>query len=184
MNEFKFRKNKWFSLEEDYLPPLETLARLGFGLLVLSMPLFAFHGGSGEYLREYVGLVWHLVMFFLIQKLPTPQWGRTSGTLWICLDVLSGMLYLLHFDTLLVAGGQSAVSLCLAVRLAAHCFEGLWLMSSALTTQHRGIQICGVLAGLLLAGYSLVSPFAPAWFLMLNSPFMLVWFYWIARGKY
>lgn len=177
-------KNRWFSLESDYLPPLETLARIGFGLLVISMPLFAFHGGSGEYLREYVGLIWHLVMFFFIQKLPIPQWGRTCGNLWICLDVLSGILYILHFYNIGSAGDKAAINLCLAIRLAAHCFEGLWLMSSALTTKHRAIQICGLLAGLLLAGYSLISPFAPGWLLMLNSPFMLVWFYLIIKVKY
>lgn len=179
----------WFKPEQDHLPPLKTLAIIGFALLICSMPLFAFTDGLGQYIREYLGLVWHLSMFFFICKLQTPSWGRTCGTFWIVLDVLSGMLYLNNFygilgDATLGIATQTGMTLCLAVRLAAHVFEGLWLVSSAMTTENRVIRVCGVLAGVLLAGYSLVSPFAPAWALSLNTPFMLVWFLWIVRGKY
>lgn len=40
------------------------------------------------------------------------------------------------------------MTLCTAVRLAAHCFEGLWLISSSLTTKDHIIKVCGILAGL------------------------------------
>lgn len=157
--------SQWFQAEEDHLPPLKTLTVIAFGLLVLSMPLFAFSGGMGEYLREYMGLIWHFSMFFFISKLPTPEWGRTCGRFWIVLDVLSGLLYINSFygicgDLSLGIATQS-LTLCTAVRLAAHCFEGLWLISSALTTSNRTIRVCGVLAGVLIAFYSFVSPFAP-----------------------
>jgi hypothetical protein len=82
--------------------------------------------------------------------------------------------------------GIATVSLTLpnTVRYAAHIFEGLWMISSAQTTKNKVIKICGILAGVLIAGYSVVSPFAPGWILMLNTPFMLVWMFMIVRGKY
>lgn len=177
-----------FTLEADHLPSLKTLSVIAFALLIASTPLFAFTEGPGQYLREYVGLVWHLSMYFFISKLPVPEWGRRAGTYWIVLDVLSGLLYLNNFYG--ICGdlnlGIAAVSLTLpnAVRYAAHVFEGLWLISSAATTRNKLIKICGVVAGVLLAAYSFVCPFAPSWMLMLNVPFMLVWFYQIVRGRY
>lgn len=178
----------WFKPEEDHLPPLKTLTVIAFSLLVVSMPLFSFSGGIGEYIREYMGLIWHFSMFFFISKLPTPEWGRTCGRFWIVLDVLSGLLYINNFygitsDFSLGIATQT-MTLCATVRLAAHCFEGLWLISSALTTKNRVIKVCGIMSGILIAGYSLVSPFAPGWMLNLNVPFMLVWFVQIVRRKY
>ena len=177
-----------FTFEGDHLPPLKTLATVAFALLLVSAPFFAFTEGTGQYLREYLGLVWHLSMFFFICKLPCPEWGRRAGTYWIVLDVLSGLLYINNLYG--ICGdlnlGIAAISLTLpnAVRYAAHIFEGLWLISSAATTQNRLVKICGVAAGALLATYSFVCPFAPGWMLMLNVPFMLVWFYQIVRGRY
>lgn len=148
-----------------------------------------FKGGSGEYAREYLGLFWHITMFFFICKLPTPEWGKKAGTFWVILDVLSGLLYLNNFygilgDASLGIATETGMTLCTAVRLAAHVFEGLWLISSAYTTDNKVIKVCGILAGVLLGGYSLVSPFAPSWMLMLNTPFMIVWFFMIVLGKY
>lgn len=179
---------QWFAPEADHLPPLKTLSVIGFVLLVISMPFFAFTSGAGQYAREYLGLFWHLSMFFFINKLPTPEWGRKAGTYWIVLDVLSGFLYLnnLYGITGDLSLGIAAVSLTLpnVTRYAAHIFEGLWLGSSAITTQNKTIKVCGLAAGCLIALYSFVCPFAPEWLLMLNVPFMLVWFYQIVRGMY
>ena len=174
--------------EEDDLPSLKVLSRIGFILLLVSTPFFAFTSGVGQYIREYLGLIWHLSMFFFINKLPTPEWGKKAGTYWIVLDVLSGMLYLnnLYGITGDVTLGIATVSLTLPniIRYAAHIFEGLWLMSSALTTKNKVIQVCGLAAGFLIMAYSLVCPFAPEWLLFLNVPFMFVWFFMIVRGKY
>src|SRR5574344_816155 len=180
---------KWFHLEDDHLPPLQTLAIISFSLMIASMPLFLFSGGIGEYIREYVGLIWHISMFFFIMKLPVPAWGKVAGSFWIVLDVLSGMLYLNNFygvvsDPTLGIVNQGPFTICYITRLAAHIFEGTWLISSALTTKNKVIKGFGVLAGVLLAGYSFLSPFVPTWVFSLNSPFMIVWFFIIAIGKY
>lgn len=179
---------KSFHLESDGLPPLKALSIISFSLLLLSTPFFAFTSGTGQYIREYLGLIWHLSMFFFINKLPTPEWGRKAGTYWIVLDVLSGLLYLNNFYGITgdLSLGIAAVSLTLpnAARYAAHIFEGLWLASSAITTQNKIIKACGLAAGGLLALYSFLCPFAPGWLLTLNVPFMLVWFYQIVRGRY
>lgn len=179
---------QWFTPEADHLPPLKTLSTIGFALLVISMPFFAFTSGTGQYVREYLGLIWHISMFFFINKLPTPEWGKRAGTFWIVLDVLSGLLYMNNFYGIMgdLTLGITVVSLTLpnTVRYAAHIFEGLWMISSAQTTNNKVIRICGILAGVLLAGYSFVCPFAPEWMLMLNTPFTLVWIFMIARGKY
>lgn len=181
-------QSKWYKLEADHLPPLKTLSILAFVLLVVSTPFFAFTEGAGQYAREYLGLIWHLSMFFFICKLPTPAWGRRAGTFWIVLDVLSGLLYLTNFYGVVgnVGLGIATVSLALpnAVRYAAHIFEGLWLISSAAATRNRAIQVCGILAGVLIGAYSFVCPFAPGWLLMLNVPFMIVWLFLIVLGKY
>lgn len=180
-------KNR-LTLEDDYLPSMRTVSWIAFSLLIVSTPFFAFTSGMGQYLREYLGLIWHLSMFFFINKLPVPDWGKKAGTYWIILDVLSGLLYLNNFYGISgnLSLGIATVSLTLpnTVRYAAHIFEGIWMISSSLTTKNRVIQICGILTGILIAGYSLVCPFAPSWLLALNSPFMYVWFIWIVRGKY
>lgn len=177
-----------FRPEADHLPPLKTLSVISFALLLVSTPLFAFTSGVGQYVREYVGLIWHLSMFFFICKLPTPEWGRKAGTYWVVLDVLSGLMYLNNLYGVMgdLSLGIATVSLSLPniTRYAAHIFEGMWLISSAMTTKDQRIKVCGICAGSLLALYSFVCPFAPGWMLMLNVPFMLVWFYLIVRGKY
>ena len=185
----KEKLNVSFKMEDDYLPPLKTLATISFVILLCSMPLFAFNGGIGEYVREYFGIIWHISMFFFINKLATPKWGKTAGIFWIVLDTLSGILYINNFysilgDASLGIAVQNGLSLCLTIRLAAHCFEGIWLISSAFTTSNKVIKVCGVLAGTFIAGYSIISPFAPSWVLMLNVPFMIIWFFMIVIGKY
>lgn len=179
---------KYLKLEDDYLPSLHILTLISFSLLVLSTPLFAFQDGIGQYIREYFGLFWHLSMYFFIMKLPTPKWGKQAGTYWIILDVLSGLLYLNNFYGISgdLSLGIITMSLTLpnVIRYAAHIFEGIWLISSSLTTSNKVIRICGLLAGLLIMIYSFISPFAPEWILALNSPFMYIWFIWIVRGKY
>lgn len=179
---------KWFRREQDDLPPLKTLSVIAFALLVISMPFFAFTSGVGQYVREYLGLFWHLSMFFFINKLKTPEWGKKAGTYWIVLDVLSGLMYLnnLYGITGDLSLGITTVSLTLPniTRYAAHIFEGLWLISSAITTENKVIKVCGLASGCLIAAYSVICPFAPGWVLMLNVPFMLVWFFMIVRGKY
>ena len=179
---------KYFKLEKDDLPPLKTLTMISFLLLVISTPFFAFHSGIGQYIREYLGLIWHLSMFFFIMKLQTPEWGRKAGSYWIVLDVLSGLMYLNNFYGITgdLSLGIATVSLTLPniTRYAAHIFEGIWMISSAITTKNKVIRICGIVTGVLIAGYSIICPFAPEWMLALNSPFMYVWFIWIVRGKY
>ena len=68
----KEKLNVSFKMEDDYLPPLKTLATISFVILLCSMPLFALNGGIGEYVREYFGIIWHISMFFFINKLVTP----------------------------------------------------------------------------------------------------------------
>lgn len=178
----------WLKREEDNLPSLKTLSIVSFSLLLVSSPFLLFTSGVGQYIREYLGLVWHLAMFFFISKLQVPEWGKKAGTYWIVLDVLSGLLYLNNFYSIVgdMSLGIATVSLSLpnTVRYAAHIFEGLWLISSAFGTKNKLIKICGILAGLFIASYSFVCPFAPGWMLMLNTPFMYIWFFMIVRGKY
>ena len=184
-------KTRWFQLEEtDHLPPLKTLSIIGFVLFLCGAALFPLDdGGTWTYIREYEGMIWHISMFFFICKLPTPEWGRKAGTYWVLIDVLSGLLYLNNFYGILGDAGLGIAtagpySICHIVRLCAHVFEGIWLISSAATTDNKVIKVCGICAGVLLGGYSLISPFAPAWFLSLNMPFVIVWFVMIVMGKY
>lgn len=177
-------------ISKDYLPSLKTLSIISFTLFLCGAVLFPFEdGGIMTYIREYAGLLWHISMFFFIVKLPTPEWGRKAGTYWVLIDVLSGLLYLNNFygivgDAGLGTAVQTGLALPYVVRLAAHVFEGIWLISSALTTDNKAIKLCGVLAGVLIGGYSIVSPFVPSWCLALNMPFMLVWFILIVLGNY
>lgn len=177
-------------LEEDHLPSLKFLAIVSFVLLLCGAALFPFDdGGIMTYIREYEGLIWHLSMFFFINKLPTPEWGRKAGTYWVLIDVLSGLLYLNNFysimgDASLGIATEGPYQICYIIRLCAHVFEGIWLISSACTTDNKVIKVSGICAGVLLGGYSLISPFAPAWMLSLNMPFVIVWFIMIVLGKY
>lgn len=178
----------WFIPQEDHLPPLKTISVISFALLLVSLPLFMFTDGVGQYVREYLGLIWHLSMFFFICKLPAPDWGRRAGTFWVLLDVLSGVLYLNNFygieaDLTLGIATQGAFTLCNTIRLAAHLFEGIWIISTTRTTRNVAVKVCAYLGGGLLVLYTLVSPFAPEWMFSANSPFVLVWLFLIALGK-
>ncbi len=177
-------------IEQDHLPSLKFLSIVSFVLLLCGAVLFPFDdGGIMTYIREYEGLVWHISMYFFICKLPTPEWGRKAGTYWVLIDVLSGLLYLNNFygivsDPSLGIATQGPYQMCYIIRLCAHVFEGIWLISSTRTTENKVIRVSGIMAGIFLAGYSLVSPFAPEWVLSLNMPFVIVWFIMIIRGKY
>ena len=180
----------WLAVEEDNLPSLKTLSFISFTFFLCGALLFPLDdGGTWTYIREYVGLIWHLSMFFFINKLGTPEWGKKAGTYWVLIDVLSGILYLNNFysilgDASLGIASSGPFQICYVIRLCAHIFEGIWLISSAITTDNKVIKVCGICAGILIAGYSLVSPFSPTWLLTLNMPFMIIWMFMILIGKY
>jgi hypothetical protein len=102
---------------------------------------------------EYLGIFFHLAIFFLVTKLPTPEWARTAGYGWLLLDVTAGALIINHVPRAVAD----------YVRLGGHIFAGIWIAMASLQGSPAAM-LTGLPAGAFLFGYTFVSPFLrPVW---------------------
>ncbi len=115
---------------------------------------------------EYLGVLFHLSILFLVSRLEAAPWAKAAGYGWVVLDVLSGILTInaVEYDT------------AWAVRLGAHVLAGVWIVASSLVSHSWPVLVVGVLTGGWLAGYSFVAPFLPEVFLRPAGIMILVWF--------
>jgi hypothetical protein len=81
---------------------------------VLLVPVVAsFRLAPGIWWAEYVGILYHLTMFLLVFKLPSPEWARAAGYGWLRLDVMAGAFMINHVPRT-IAGNvrQTIISQC------------------------------------------------------------------------
>jgi hypothetical protein len=98
---------------------------------------------------EYVGIFFHLATFFLVAKLPAPDWARVAGSSWLLLDVTAGAL---NINRVPRAIGDH-------VRLGGHIFAGIWIVVASLQGSPMAM-LTGLPAGSFLFRYTFASPFS------------------------
>ena len=153
--------------DASYLPSTRTsaiAAILAFAPVVVILIAF-----PNIWWRDYPGLIFHLALFLLIPRLPTPAWGRAAGYGWLLIDVTVGIMTL----------NGVPVEIAAPMRLGGHVFAGLWLITSSLPGTVP-IRIVGLIAGAWMLAFSFVSPFLPARVLAPASMMILVWLIIIA----
>jgi hypothetical protein len=118
---------------------------------------------------EYLGIFFHLAIFLLVAKLPTPEWARAAGYGWLLLDVATGALIINRVPRAVAD----------YVRLGGHIFAGIWISAASLQGSFA-VMLTGFPAGAFLFGYTFASPFLrPAW-LSPASILVLLWLLVIA----
>jgi hypothetical protein len=152
-------------------PLLSISARdVALTAFILFAPVVAsFRLAPGSRWAEYLGIFFHLATFFLVAKLPSPEWARTAGYGWLLLDVTAGAL--------LINRVPRAVAD--YVRLGGHIFAGIWIAVASLQGSPAAM-LTGLPAGAFLFGYTFASPFLrPVW-LSPASILVLLWLLVIA----
>jgi hypothetical protein len=142
-----------------------ALAAIAFWIPVM----LSFRFAPGAIWAEYPGIVYHLLMYILVAKLPSPEWARAAGYGWLTLDIMTGVLVLNRVPRAIAD----------PVRLGSHIFGGLWFIMVSLCGS-LPIKIVGVLAGALLFGYTFVSPFLSTVWLSPASVLVLAWLWILA----
>lgn len=124
----------------------------------------SFAVAPGVWWSDYCGIFFHLAMFLLVPSLPAPAWARAAGYGWLMLDVMTGVLTL----------NGVAHEIATPIRLGGHIFAGVWIVSASISGWWP-MKVVGVLAGVWLFGFTLVSPFAPMEWLAPASILLLIW---------
>jgi hypothetical protein len=131
--------------------------------------LASFAMAPGATWPEYPGIFYHLAMFLLVASLKAPEGARMAGYGWVLLDVAVGVLRIHHVPHEIAD----------PLRFAAHIFAGIWVAMASMAGT-RSVKVVGVIAGVWLASYTLVSPFLPTTFLAPCSVAMMTWLALIA----
>ena len=138
---------------------------LAIAALLFFVPVvISFVVAPGRWWINYPGILFHLSLFLLVSKLEAPEWARAAGYGWLLLDVTSGVMTM----------GNVAHDIAYFERYGGHIFAGIWMVTVSLPGS-RGVQIAGVLAGVLLFLYSFVARFVPLVALSATSPLFLIW---------
>ena len=123
---------------------------------------FAF--APGAWWKDYPGILFHLAMFMLVNKLDAPEWAKAAGYGWLFLDVTTGVLTL---------NGMPTPDANL-FRYGGHIFAGIWILVASLSGT-RAMKILGAIIGVWMTGYTFVSPFLSAKALAPASLLYLIW---------
>lgn len=119
---------------------------------------------------EYLGVLFHLSILFLVARLDAAPWAKAAGYSWVGLDVLAGVLMI----------NEIPYDLAWAVRLGAHVLAGTWIVAASLVSRSRIVLVLGVVTGFWLAGYSFVGTVLPEEALRPAGICILLWFAAIA----
>lgn len=151
--------------------PYLTLRTVALLPLALFAPaVVAFFTAPNIWWGEYLGVLFHLSILFLVARLDAPQWAKAAGYGWVSLDVLAGILIIndVPYDT------------AWAVRLGAHVLAGTWIVAASLVNRSRIVAAAGIITGVWLAGYSFVGTLLPEEALRPAGICILIWFAAIA----
>lgn len=135
--------------------------------LLLFLPaVIAFFADPDVAWGEYLGVLFHLSILFLVSRLEAAPWAKAAGYGWVALDVLAGILMInaVEYDT------------AWAVRLGGHVLAGVWIVASSLVSRSWPVRVVGVITGIWLAGYSFVGTLLAEEFLRPAGIMILAWF--------
>ncbi|WP_434441585.1 hypothetical protein [Lentzea sp. E54] len=135
--------------------------------LVLFFPaVIAFFVNPEVEWGEYLGVFFHLSIFFLVSRLDAAPWAKAAGYGWVTLDVLAGILMINEIE----------YDIAWAVRLGGHVLAGVWIVASSLVSRVWPVIVVGMITGLWLASYSFVGTVLPETYLRPAGILILVWF--------
>lgn len=134
-------------------------------LILFLPPLVSFAVAPGAIAFEYVGILYHLAMLFLISRMDAPEWGKAAGFGWITIDVVAGAMLI----------NEVPAEIATPVRLGGHILAGVWIMTASLLTSQQSIRVVGVILGFCLSAYTFVGNVLPEGFLSPTGLLMIVW---------
>lgn len=147
--------------------PLLSLSIRSVSLVALLLwaPVVAsFRFAPGARWPGHIGILFHLVVFLLVFKLPAPEWARAAGYGWLLLDVAAGVFRV----------NQAQPAIAQYMRLGGHIFAGIWIVMVSLQGS-LAVKLVGLPAGAILFAYTFASPFLPTVWLSPAAILVLVW---------
>ena len=142
---------------------IRTVATVAFLLFLPVVVSFAFPQNLPG--REYLGIFFHLTMFFLVARLRAPEWAKGFGYGWLTLDVA--------VSAMLINGVPLEIGF--PLRLGGHILAGLWIVTASSRFELRSVGLVGVATGVWLGGFTFIAPFVPEVVLGPASPLFLLW---------
>jgi hypothetical protein len=120
-------------------------------------------------LKEYFGILFHILLFFLVPKLDAPDVAKFAGYGWLVLDVCAGVISL----------GGHPPELASSIRLAGHIFAGIWIIGASQNGPSMFTAV-GCILGTWLIGFTLASPFISRAWLASGLALMITWLIMVA----
>ena len=117
-------------------------------------------------ISNVVGIFFHIATFFLVARMPAPEWAKAAGYGWLALDILCAVMLI----------NDVPHPIAWPVRLAGHVLEGLWLLPVSLLCAPLSLRVLGVVIGLWVATYSFFGTALPATVLAPAGVLTCVWF--------
>ena len=111
-----------------------------------------------------VAVTFHVLLFPVVAKVPSTDWGRAAGYGWLTLDIAANIMHLNGVDEHITS----------ALRYGAHIPAIIWIIISSLHC-NRKIQITGILQALVMGSYSFLAPWVPMWYLYPAMILLIIW---------
>jgi hypothetical protein len=127
----------------------------------------------GLKISHVLGIIFHMLVIFVVSRLPAPQWAKAAGYCGIALDITSGVMSLNNLPS----------DIALSLRLSAHLLSAMWFISASLLRKPLAIRILGVAEGLWIGLYTFFGSVLPITVLAPASVISVVW-YGILAYKY
>ncbi len=136
--------------------------------IVLFVPtMVAFVLFPGTKISNVLGLFFHLAALFVVARMPAPEWAKASGYGWLVLDVLCAAMII----------NDVPHAIAWPVRLGAHIFAGVWLITVSLLCLPKSIRIVGVVTGgVWLAAFTFFATMLPVTLLGPPGVLTCIWF--------
>ncbi|SDG48386.1 hypothetical protein SAMN05216553_108282 [Lentzea fradiae] len=141
-----------------------TIALIPFALFAPVVVSFAVAPGVVGF--EYVGVLFHLSVLFLVARMDAPEWARAAGYGWLALDVAVGAM--------MINGVSPDVAS--PMRLGGHVLAGVWIVTASLLARSVVVRVLGVAGGGWLGLYTFFAPFLPQGALGPAAVLVLAWF--------
>jgi hypothetical protein len=148
-----------------------TVAILPILFFIPAVALYLINPGLK--IGHILGIIFHMLVIFVISRLPTPQWAKAAAYCGIALDITSGVMSLYNLPS----------DIALSLRLSAHLLSAMWFISASLLRKPLVIKILGVTEGLWIGLYTFFGSVLPITALAPASVISVVW-YGVLAYKY
>lgn len=121
---------------------------------------------TGSVVGAALGVLYHLLILFMIPRIKATDWGRNAAYGWIALDVACGIMSVCGVD----------IAIAMPVRLGGHVLCGLWLVSSSLLMKKDALlRWLGVFIGFYLMLYSFFGGVLSIMVLLPAGILVIIW---------